>query len=94
MSVVITYNQLAKLASPLKPAGKRRLAQKLEQNASQKATKAAAQPPAESQLTPAQRKTWKNNKQGFERLKQIRAGQMQAPSSDDYLNKLQAEGYL
>lgn len=93
MSVVITFDQLARLASQLPPADKRRLAKKLEKEASREEGN-EEKPSAESQLTPAQRKTWKNIKQGFEELKQIRESKMQAQSSDDYLNELKAEGHL
>ena len=93
MSVVITFDQLARLASQLPPADKRRLAKKLEKEASREEVK-EEKPSAESQLTPSQRKTWKNIRQGFEELQQIREGKMQAQSSADYLNELKAEGYL
>ena len=93
MSVVITFDQLAQLASQLPPADKRRLAKKLEQEASREEVE-ADKPSAESQLTPAQRKTWKNIQQGFTELEPIRAGKLQAQSSDDFLNELKAEGYL
>lgn len=98
MSVVITFNELAKLASQLPPADKRRLAGKLEQETDHQETKTANEPSAEPQLTPAQRKTWKNIRQnirqGFEELQRIRDGKAQAQSSDDYLTELKAEGYL
>ena len=93
MSVVITFNQLAKLASQLPPADKRRLAEKLREEASREEV-SENKPSAESQLTPAQRKTWKNIRQGFEELKLVREGKMQAQPLKDYLDELEAEGYL
>lgn len=93
MSVVITFDQLAKLTSQLPPADKRRLAKKLEKEARREESN-GEKPSAESQLTPAQCKTWKNIKRGFEELKQIREGTMQPQPSEDYLNELKAEGYL
>ncbi len=93
MSVTISFDQLAKLASQLPPADKRRLAKKLEKEASREEVN-AEKPTAKSQLTPEQRKTWKNIKQGFEELQQIREGKMQAQPLKDYLNELKAEGYL
>lgn len=94
MSVVITSNQLAKLASQLPPADKRRLAKKLEEEAKKEEIKLTSKPSAESQLTATQQKTWKNIKQGFEELQQIKQGKKKAQSSDDFLNELKAEGYL
>ena len=87
MSVVITFDQLARLASQLPPADKRRLAKKLEQEASREEVR-EDKPSAESQLTPAQRKTWKNIKQGFTELEQIRAGKLQARPLKDLLDEL------
>lgn len=87
MSVVITFDQLARLASQLPPADKRRLAKKLEEEASQEEIN-GEKPSAESQLTPAQRKTWKNIRQGFEELKQIKEGKMQARPLKDLLDEL------
>lgn len=86
MSVVITFDQLAKLASQLPPAEKRRLAKKLEKEANRE--EGAKKLSAESQLTPAQRRTWKNIKQGFAELKQIREGNMQARPLKDLLDEL------
>lgn len=91
MSVVISFNQLAKLASQLPPADKRRLARKLEEEANREETAGAPtgdKPSAESQLTPAQRKTWKNVRQGFEELKLVREGKMQTRPLNDVLNEL------
>ncbi|MFD2571097.1 hypothetical protein ACFSUS_10660 [Spirosoma soli] len=88
MSVVITFNQLAKLASQLPPAEKRRLAKKLEQEANQEESHTTDNVSAESQLTPAQRKTRKNIRQGFEELKQIREGKAKARPLKDLLDEL------
>lgn len=87
MSVVITFDQLARLASQLPPADKRRLAKRLEKEASREEVN-EVKPSAELQLTPAQRKTWKNIKQGFEELKQIREGTMQARPLKELLDEL------
>jgi len=88
MSVTLSFDQLAKLASQLPPADKRRLAKKLEKEASREEIN-AEKPSVESHLTPAQHKTWKNIRQGFEELKQIRAGKMQARPLKDLLDELQ-----
>ena len=93
MSVVIIFDQLARLASQLPPADKRRLAKKLEKEASREEV-SEEKPSAESQLTPSQRKTWRNIKQGFEELKQVREGTMQARPLKEFLDELIAEGYL
>lgn len=87
MSVVITFDQLARLASQLPPADKRRLAKKLEKEAGRQEGD-EGKPSAESQLTPAQRKTWNNIRQGFSELEQIREGKMQARPLNDLLNEL------
>lgn len=87
MSVTISFDQLAKLASQLPPADKRRLAKKLEKEASREEV-STKKPTAESQLTPARRKTWKNIRQGFEELQQIRDGKMQARPLKDLLDEL------
>jgi len=42
----------------------------------------------EDELTPAQKKTWKNIKQGFEEMKMIEAGKMKARPIQDLLNEL------
>ena len=87
MSVTISFDQLAKLASQLLPADKRRLAKKLEKEASREEVK-EDKPSAESQLTPAQRKTWRNIRQGFEELKLVREGKMQTRPLQDLLDEL------
>ncbi len=48
----------------------------------------------ESKLTPSQRKTWENIKQGFEELKLIEQGTMKAQSAEEFLQELKEEGYL
>lgn len=48
----------------------------------------------ENELTPAQKKTWKNIKQGFEEMKMVEAGKMKTTSGKDFLKELKEEGYL
>ncbi len=48
----------------------------------------------EDELTPAQKKTWKTIKKGFEDLKMIEQGKMKTTSARDFLQELQNEGYL
>jgi uncharacterized protein YpbB len=48
----------------------------------------------EDELTPAQKKTWKNIKRGFEEMKMIEAGKMKTTSAKDFLKELKEEGYL
>jgi uncharacterized protein YpbB len=42
----------------------------------------------EDELTPAQKKTWKNIKKGFEEMKMVEAGKMKARPIQDLLNEL------
>ena len=42
----------------------------------------------EDELTPAQKKTWKNIKRGFEEMKMIETGKMEARPIQDLLNEL------
>ena len=87
MSVTISFDQLAKLASQLPPADERRLAKKPKKEASREEIN-AEKPTAESQLTPEHRKTQKNIRQGFGELQQIRDGKMQARPLKDLLDEL------
>ncbi len=48
----------------------------------------------EDELTPGQKKTWKNIKKGFEEMKLIEAGKMKTTSGKDFIKELEAEGYL
>jgi hypothetical protein len=42
----------------------------------------------EDELTPAQKKTWKTIKEGFEEMKLVEAGKMKARPIQDLLNEL------
>lgn len=89
----LTYHQVADLARQLPLRDKQKLAKLLA-----KETKEIEKPVAdatetaprslEDQLTPAQRKTWANIKQGFEELKLMREGKMETRSLADVLNEL------
>ena len=48
----------------------------------------------EDELTPAQKKTWKIVKKGFEDLKMIEQGKMETTPARDFLQELKNEGYL
>jgi uncharacterized protein YpbB len=48
----------------------------------------------EDELTPAQKKTWKNIKKGFEEMKMVEAGKMKTTSGKDFFKELKEEGYL
>ena len=48
----------------------------------------------EDELTPAQKKTWKIVKKGFEDLEMIEQGKMKTTPARDFLQELKNEGYL
>ena len=48
----------------------------------------------EDELTPAQKKTWKIVKKGFEDLKMIEEGKMKTTPAIEFLQELKNEGYL
>ena len=48
----------------------------------------------EDELTPAQKKTWKIVKKGFEDLKMIEEGKMKTTPAREFLQELKNEGYL
>jgi hypothetical protein len=48
----------------------------------------------EDELTPGQKKTWKNIKKGFEEMKMIEAGKTKTTSGKDFLKELKEEVYL
>lgn len=53
-----------------------------------KFAKVKQESPLEAQLTPSQKKTWKNIKQGFEELKQVEEGKMKTRSLKQVLDEL------
>ncbi|AEI51308.1 hypothetical protein [Runella slithyformis] len=53
-----------------------------------KFVKVKQESPLEAQLTPSQKKTWKNIKQGFEELKQVEDGKMKTRSLKQVLDEL------
>lgn len=53
-----------------------------------KFVKVKQESPLEAQLTPSQKKTWKNIKQGFEELKQVEEGKMTTRSLKQVLDEL------
>lgn len=53
-----------------------------------KFVKVKQESPLEAQLTPSQKKTWKNIKQGFEELKQVEEGKMKTRSLKQVLDEL------
>ncbi len=86
----LTYRQVADLARQLPVRDKKKLAKLL----AKETEKPISDPDqstltlAEEQLTPAQRKTWKNIKQGFEELKLMQQGKMEMRPLADLLNEL------
>jgi hypothetical protein len=80
----LTVKQITQLARQLPADEKRRLARLLEKEASVE-TNASFD---ESQLTPLQRKTVANIRQGFKELKLIREGKLQARPLSDLLDEL------
>lgn len=80
----LTYKQVAELVRQLPINDKRRLAKLLEKEN-------AIQHPElldESNLTPLQRKTVANIRQGFKELKLMKEGKLQARPLSDLLNEL------
>jgi uncharacterized protein YpbB len=59
-----------------------------------KFVKVKQESPLEAQLTPSQKKTWKNIKQGFEELKMMEEGKMKTIPAEDFLKELKEEGFL
>lgn len=53
-----------------------------------KFVKVKQESPLEAQLTPSQKKTWKNIKQGFEELKLVEQGKMKPIPAEDFLKEL------
>lgn len=86
----LTVKQITQLARQLPADEKRRLANLLAKEASAE----AAMPFDEAQLTPLQRKTVANVRQGFAELKLIREGKLQPQPANDFLAELKTEGYL
>ncbi len=83
-TIQLSYRQVADLARQLPANEKRKLARQLTKEAEQE------MPPAttEETLTPAQRKTWKTIKRGFEELKLYREGKLKTRSLEEVLNEL------
>lgn len=82
--VQLTYKQVAQLARQLPANEKRKLARQL-------AKEADKEQPAlldESQLTPLQRKTVANIRQGFKELKLVKEGKMKTRPLSEVLNEL------
>lgn len=86
----LTYKQVAQLVRQLPADDKRRLARLLEKEV----TPESNAPFDESQLTPLQRKTVANIRQGFKEMKLVQEGKLKTQSADDYLAELKDEGYL
>jgi hypothetical protein len=90
----LSYRQVADLARQLPPRDKQKLAKLLAKESEQTTdnkpeTKLDPAPISlEDQLSPAQHKTWANIKQGFEELKLVQEGKIEARPLADLLNEL------
>lgn len=89
--VQLTYQQVEQLVRSLPAKDKQKLAKLLEEETT---TKPQTAPPGDATLTPAQRKTVANIRQGFKELKLVKEGKLQTQSAEAFLSELREEGLL
>ena len=81
----LTYQQVAQLVRQLPAKDKQKLARLLEAETTPQNQTAL---PGETDLTPAQRNTVANVRQGFKELKLLKEGKLKARPLSDLLNEL------